>query len=138
MSRHQLLDRITQILQQVPPVCHMDRLRCARSTTNRVGFPTIAADNLDTRMCSQPGAKGFFCALGQQVYGSVLLQIDQDGSQALTTAKGPVIDAQDPWCPLGRCDMATQHGKYGVRTDRHTLDGTVACSTFATKRKSRS
>jgi hypothetical protein len=135
MSRYELLDRITQIFQQVPAVCHMDGLRCAGPTATRIGFPTIAADNLDARMCLEPRTKGFLCALGQQVYRSMLLQIDQDRTHVLTTAKGPIIDAQDPWCRVGWWNMATQQGKYGVRTDRHTLTGIVARSSFPTKRK---
>src|SRR5262249_23607003 len=106
---------------------------CFASTC--VGLTTIAADNLDARMCSEPSSKGLFCALGQQVYGSMLLQIDQDRAHALTTTKGPVIHAQDPWGRISRWVMAMQQGKHGVRTDRYTLANTVACRSFSTKRK---
>jgi hypothetical protein len=44
----------------------------------------------------------------------MLLQIDQNGSHALTTPKRPIIDAQDPWRRARWWSMAPQQGKQGV------------------------
>ena len=135
MSGHQRLHRLTQIFQYVPTVSHMNRLGRAGSTATRIGFPTIAADNLDARMCSEPGGKGFFCALRQQVYGSMLLQIDQDRARALTTAKRPVNHTQDARRGSGWMGMTTEQCQERVRTDRNPPSRTLACTCLTSKRK---
>jgi len=60
-------DHIAQILEQLPPVCDLDRVRGATAGAIRVGAAAIPANDADALVVGQPSCEGVCGPVGQQV-----------------------------------------------------------------------
>jgi hypothetical protein len=97
MAGEDLAQGIDQIVQEVPAICDLDGGGHSLADTIGVGAGTITSDDLDARMGFHPCGNSVALAVGQQVDGTVALEIDQNGAVALAAAPSPVVDADDTW-----------------------------------------
>lgn len=91
----QSLDRLPQILQQMPSI---ESLPCARSSVGdrlSISGPAIAADEFDTRMVVEPLPYGVRSTIGKEINDATSLEVHDDGSVPLTLEPGPVVDPND-------------------------------------------
>ncbi len=90
-----LLDRLTEVLQQVETIGHLIGLRRALSTLG-VETASIPADDLYTGMPTQPSAGGLDRAVGQHIDDLALLEVDHDRPVTRPLLPGPVINPDHP------------------------------------------
>ena len=90
------------ILQQVPAVCHLYGVGHgpARGISKRA--TTIAADDLGSRMRSEPVNQRVGIAIGQEIDNTMPLKINKNGPVAVAAAPSPFVNPKHAWC-LGRC-----------------------------------
>jgi hypothetical protein len=88
--------RLDQVLGEVEAIGNLDSIRCATARCLAIAPASIATDDLRRGMPVQPGNECLGLTVREQIDHTVPLQIHQDGAIAVTTAKGEVIDAQDP------------------------------------------
>jgi hypothetical protein len=88
----QPLQEVTKIAQQVPTIGHLNGVGSALGGPVGVKASTISADDLNPRMCLEPGRQSRSAALRQQIHEVVLLQIDQDRAIGLAFVFRPIID----------------------------------------------
>jgi hypothetical protein len=86
-------DGLGEVLPQMEPVRHLDRVRCAGAGPFGIGAGPVPADHLRLRMLGQPGGQRGGVAARQQVNDSAVLAVDQDGAIVLATPDREVIDA---------------------------------------------
>lgn len=94
------LNGLAQIAQQMPPVTHLNRIWRPLTDAARVGTGTIAGDNLDPGMLTQPPSGAVSLSIRQQVDHRVAFQIDKNGSTPVAPAPGPAIsrrNARNRW-----------------------------------------
>lgn len=96
MPRENFFQCFSKIVQQMPAVGNLLRMRRSTSRPIGIGCPTISANNLNRRMSLKPGGKGFGSSVGKQIDGQVLFQIDQDRSVALPLAPSPLVYSHHP------------------------------------------
>src|SRR3954471_7825351 len=89
------LNGFTKIAQQMPPITHLNRVRCPLTDAVRVGTGPVAGDNLNARMLTEPFSEAVSLPIRQQVDHRIAFQIDQNGSIPVAPAPGPVINRQD-------------------------------------------
>jgi hypothetical protein len=89
------LNRVTKIAQQMPPITHLNRIRCPLTDAVRVGTGPIAGNNLDPGMLTQPLSEAVSLPIRQQVDHRITFQIDQNGPIPAAPAPGPVVNRQD-------------------------------------------
>jgi hypothetical protein len=96
--------RITEVLQQMPAIGHLDSLR--QDTERRLGIRTtaISAHDPDVWMPSEPICCRFHRAIGEQVQRAVLLQMS--GSRKASLSPGPLRTVRAS-CPRTRLKQAT-------------------------------
>jgi hypothetical protein len=86
---------VAEVAQKVPAVRDLDGL--GRAAANAVGVSTgaVTRDDVDAGMVAQPSPNRLRLAVGQNIDGTVALQIDDDRAVALSLAPSPVVDADD-------------------------------------------
>jgi hypothetical protein len=81
-----------------------------------IGFGAVTGNNLDVGMGLEPRGHGLSRSIFQQVKGTTLLEIDNDGAVAIAFAPCPVVQSDDfRFWPLGQ-RHATHASKEGVAT----------------------
>jgi hypothetical protein len=92
----ELLDGVAQVLQQMPAVRDLFRVR--GSLAPSIGeYPSpVAADDLDARMGHEPVAGGLGRGLLQQIDDRVALQVDDNCAIGLPFPLCPVVHADHP------------------------------------------
>ncbi len=94
MSTDDFLDGVAEVLQQVPPVGDLDRVRCSLAGALGVAAASVAADDLNARVVAQPGGEGVGGAVGQNVDRPAGVHVEQHRRVSVPTAAGEVVDAQ--------------------------------------------
>lgn len=89
-----LLDCLGEVLPEVPPVRHVDRVGGAEASGLGVGAGAVAADHLHARVLGQPAGDGRDAAVGQQVDGAAGLDVHQDRRVHVTLAQRELIHAE--------------------------------------------
>jgi hypothetical protein len=94
VALHGGLKGITKVAQQMPPVRDLDRVW--RSLPDAVGVDAgaVTRDDLHARVPLQPRGKALSSTVGQQVEDPVPLQVDEDGSVAVTAPPSPIINPE--------------------------------------------
>jgi hypothetical protein len=131
----QSLDRLPQILQQMPSI---ENLPCARSSVDdrlSISRPAIAADEFDTGMIVEPLLYGVCITIGKKINDATSHKIHDDGSVPLALEPGPVVDPNDPRLRGFACELLDT-SKERVWARRHCEEGAEAGSRFTTKSKS--
>ena len=95
MPLQQAFDGLADVLQEMPSIGALLRLRRGLGGRLGVGRRAIAADQLDAGMGREPGLDGRCVAVGQEVDDLARLEVDDDGAVALPLAPGPVVDADE-------------------------------------------
>ena len=90
---HHPLERLREVVQQVPAVSDLDRLGRALPCAVGIHARAIAADDRHLRPAREPGRRAGRAPVGQQIKEAVLVQIDEDRAIALATAQGKLIHA---------------------------------------------
>ncbi len=89
-----MLERLTQVRQNVPRISDVLRTRCSLSPTLSVCSTAITAHDLDARVRSQPGGQCLGSSIGQEVHPTMALQIDQNRAVGATSAQRKIINAK--------------------------------------------
>jgi hypothetical protein len=76
MPAYDPLDRGGEVVQQVPPVGYLHRVRGAMCGALGVAAGTIAADHLDAEVGVEPGGQRIGRTLGQDLHRPVSVHID--------------------------------------------------------------
>jgi hypothetical protein len=119
VALQQPLDRLAQVLQQVPAVRDLKRLRRPFGGGLGVGRPAVAGDDLDAGVFLQPRRQRGAVPAHQDVEDAAALQVDEDGAVALALADGPVIDADVAGRRGGLIGGGLDAAQQGVRAGRH-------------------
>jgi hypothetical protein len=126
-----------EVLQQMPPIGHLERVGCALACCIGIGAGTVTCDNFDSTMPLQPSRNCAGFSVGQQVDNLVALEVNQDGSVALAAPPRPVIDRQHAWRRrLGRL-CAPDQAQHGVGADRHSQQPSQAGAGLAAERQTK-
>src|SRR4051794_37787072 len=96
IAAREALERLGQVFQQVPASDPCSRLWSSLAGSRGVGFGSIPANNLDAGMLLKPLDERFGSAIGEQVYGAMQLQVNEDRPVPLRAAQSEVVDAQHP------------------------------------------
>jgi hypothetical protein len=94
MLRKQADQRLSQILEEMPPVGNLNGIGSNLMCPFSVRTCSIAANELDSRMLLQPGAQRLGCALRQELNRAVVIKVDQDGAIGLAFAEGEIVDTK--------------------------------------------
>ncbi len=78
---------------------------------------TVAADDLDSGVVSQPAGQGGGLAVGQQVNGPAGLNVDQDGAVNVALEQGEVVDPEHPRRRCHRVGHRADQPQQGRATD---------------------
>jgi len=90
------LDRVGEVVEQVPPVGHLDCERGAAGGAFGVAAAPVAADHLHAGAAVQPRPEGVRGSFREQVDGAAGLDVHQHGAVDVAAAQREVIDAQHP------------------------------------------
>ena len=82
---------IAEVAQQVPTVGHLDRLLRALPNSIGVGTSTVARDNFNSGMLTEPIRQRLGLAVRQQIYDLIALKIDENRAVAMSTPPSPII-----------------------------------------------
>jgi hypothetical protein len=85
---------VAQIRPQVPPVADLHRIRQSASNRLAMGARSVAADDLDPGVASQPGLQDVGTAAGQHVNPLAGLGVGEDGGVTVAALENEVIDTQ--------------------------------------------
>ncbi len=131
----QSFERLPEVLQQMPAIRHLHRLRCAaRHPLNDRGA-AVATDEANRRMRREPLGNRRRGAVGQDIERSVLVVIDDETSIDTALAQCEVVDTNtlrgaDSWQRRG-----TDEPQEDVGSRRHAKDGGQTCSRLAAERE---
>ena len=64
----------------MPPIAHLNRIRCSLTDAVRIGTGSIAGNHLNSGMLTQPLSEAVSLPIRQQVDHRIAFQIDQNGS----------------------------------------------------------
>ena len=103
MPVKQTLNGFTQVREQVPAICNLDRIGCALRCAFSISPGAVTADDLDTRMRLEPRGDGGGRAVREEFHRAAPLQVDEDGPVTMALLPGPVVNAQQAW----RCCTAS-------------------------------
>ena len=90
------LHGITEVAQQMPPVGHLDGIRCALANAVGIGSSTVAGDDLDPGTTAQPPGECRCLAIRQQIDDLVGFQVHQHGAVVVATSPRPIVNPEDP------------------------------------------
>jgi hypothetical protein len=117
---HSLEQGAAAILPQMPAVGHLDGLGRAAAGGIGKAATAIPADNLGSRMLSEPANQRVSISVWEEIDNAMLLEIDQDGPVVVATTPGPLINAEHTRRSAGACRCpAPEHVEQCRGTDRH-------------------
>jgi hypothetical protein len=87
------LDRLGQVVRQMPAVGDLDRRWSAVRRAVGVLAGSIARNDLDAGMGFEPSGKGLGGTVREEIDRAMPLEVNQDGAVALPLAFGPVVDS---------------------------------------------
>jgi hypothetical protein len=90
----QALERIAEILEQMPSVSHLHSLWRTLPYRLRIGAGTVACDDAYLALGCQPVCHRHGISIAKQVDWPVTVQIDHHGSIPMSATESPVIDAK--------------------------------------------
>jgi len=115
LVQQELFQPFGQVMDQVPAVGDLGRLRGTATRGVGVQPAAIADDRDDARALAQPCGGAFRRAICQQIEHPVALQVDEDRPEAMAPAPGPFVDAHDPGRRFrGRRDRADEGEQRGA------------------------
>jgi hypothetical protein len=85
VSTDDLLDGVAEVLEQMPAVGDLDRVRRTHAGTVGIAAPTILADDLDSGVRGEPVGEGVGGAVGQYVDRPAGVHVEQHGGVAVST-----------------------------------------------------
>ena len=112
------LQRLDQILEDVPTIGHLDRLRRTLAGRFCIRCGAVTADHLETGILAEPGRQGLGLAILEEIDDPSPLQVDQDGAVAMPLPEGPVVDSEHTRSRPSGNVSAAQHTEQGSPTDR--------------------
>jgi hypothetical protein len=93
-ARQHALQRITEVLEQMPSVGYLHGLPRTLPYRFCIGSSAIAGDDIDLALDCQPACHRGRVAIPEQVNRSVAAEIDHDCAPALPASKCPVVNAE--------------------------------------------
>ena len=91
------LGHFTQVVQAMPPIRDLKRLRSGKPCCLHVGLSAIPTQDSDLGMRAQPGRRCCGGALAQKIHDPVPLEVDQDrATPAIDPAQRKVVNPDDP------------------------------------------
>jgi hypothetical protein len=96
LLQQELLDRMGQVVQQVPAVGYLGRAGGALGQRLAVDVRAVAGGGLYPRVPLQPSGEALLRPFGQQVHHPVPLEVYQDRPVTGPATEGEVVDAKDP------------------------------------------
>ena len=128
LAHHDSLQDVAQVLEEMPAVGDLYRLRRSLAPAHGIVLPAIAAEDLDPHMLLEPGSQGFRRAIREQINRTMPLEIHKDRAVAPALALGPIIDAEHA-CRLGPGDgRAAEQADQVGGTCSHRQDAGQTCS----------
>ena len=118
MALRHALEDIAGVLEQVPPVGHLHRVRGPQAQPLGVDAAAVARRHLGAGVPAQPPRQARRRPLGQEVHDLVALQVDQHRAVAVAPLPGPLVDPQHPRRRAGGGHHLAQHAEQGVGADR--------------------
>jgi hypothetical protein len=112
VGQGEFLDSVAQVLEQMPAIGALHRLRRADASAGRVRGRAVPADELDSGMLLQPVGEGDAEPIGQHIQAAMGDGIDDDGGIPLTPFDREVVDAdrrRDGRRLLRQCHQGAQH-----------------------------
>src|SRR5207344_2673738 len=94
MASQQTLDSLSEIFDEMKPVCALNGLGRAFSGSRGVFASTVSTDRHQIGMLAHPGGCGVCFPIRQQVYHTVTLQVDKNRSEAVATEKRKIVYPQ--------------------------------------------
>src|SRR5260370_23395147 len=135
MRLERVVQRLTHVAQQVPPIGDLDGSWCGLPSGFRIDPSTVSTDDLRTRVLSKPGGYGLGLAIRQQVDDLLRLQIAQNGSIAVTFSPGPVVDAKHArslgWSGSHPPAYLTQQSRTTPRQSKTTRQASAGLSSYS-------
>ena len=96
MSLEHSFQGVARVLEEVPPVRDLHRIRRTLRGSLRVGFGSVAGDDLDAGVLLEPLGERGGLTPREKGYGSMALLVDEDGAVGVSSPDGPVVDAEYP------------------------------------------
>lgn len=127
--------RVGAVAQEVEAVGDLDCFWRTLADAVGIGAGPIACDDLDARMSLEPVLQGFRLPVGQQLDGAWLFQVADHCPVVLTTAEGPVIDANHPRCPRRFQFDCPDQAQHCCRAERHRQATGQPGALFAAERQ---
>ena len=75
-------DGVAEVAQQVPPAGHLNRTGRTLADAVCIGARTVASDDLDPGVLTQPRCKCLGLAVWQEFHDRVAFKVDEDGAVA--------------------------------------------------------
>ena len=91
MAWDRLLDRLAEVVPQVPTIGHLDRTGCSGGGALRVRASSITADHLHAGVLLQPVAKGLRLPIGEEVDGLAADHVDEHGAVDAAATEREVV-----------------------------------------------
>jgi hypothetical protein len=123
LVEQELLERLAEIVQQVPAVDDLPGGGCPARRRVGVEAAAIACDRGDAGVLLEPGRDLVGVAVRQQVEGPPALQIDDDGAEAATAAPGELVHAHGLGLRAGRQRRGADETEERRPADRQSQGG---------------
>src|SRR5947209_17206075 len=94
-ANQELVHRIAQVRNDVPPIRHLCCLRGSRGGSIDRRLPTISTHHLHLWVGSQPPANALCFAISKQIHNFVRLQVHENAAKALATSPTPIVHPDD-------------------------------------------
>jgi hypothetical protein len=92
MGAEDLVERFSEVLQEVKTVGHLRGLRRTRTSAIHIRFQAISGDDRDPRMRVQPSGERVSLTVVEQCHWLVMCEVHHDCPIALALLLGPIID----------------------------------------------
>src|SRR5450755_1893013 len=115
-TNQELLYRIAQVREDVPPVCDLSRLGCALGGSIDIDSSPVSTDHIHFWVSSQPCSHALCLPVGQQIHNFVRLQVHKNTAEALAAPPTPIIHSDDSHLTnLGERNQkqGPEHGRIG-------------------------
>lgn len=130
MTLEYLLDGLSKIVQLVPSVDDLDRLRCSRRRGLRKHIGSIPTQALYFWMCLKILENCFPPSVCEEVDWAALLKITEERPECLTLAPGPLVNAKDLHLMACRHRRASDISKQRVWAGRKPGESCYSGSRF--------
>src|SRR5258708_30208813 len=121
----------------MPAVAHLSRLWSAFANSRSIFQGAIAAEHINRGMLLQPGFDGRNLAVGEQINGLTVLQIQDQRAMAESALVCPVVQANDARRGLGGLWKAADQTQDGIATPAETLFLTSVSACLASDSESK-